>query len=219
MSIVNPFDEFAIEQSDAEDAVLAQVRRDTWVNVLYPQMLTHPIQGKLIQWISQWMMPMRILEVGTFTAYSSICLARGLQLGGKLISIEINEELRHRIEANIQRADLSHFIEIQYGDALKLIPAISEEFDLVYLDADKKSYKDYLRLCLPLLREGGLIMVDNVWWDGKAMSNHDASDKETQGIRAFLDYASETPLLERLLLPMADGLMLLKKQSGNNNAE
>lgn len=211
MSYLNRFDEFAKLHSQPEDEVLAFVRRDTWVNVLYPQMLTNPLQGQLMQWISQWIVPHRILEIGTFTAYSAICLARGLHPDGLLTTIEINEELKERIVANIEKAGLSHSIELVFGNAIEILPNIHDQFDLIYIDADKKQYAQYLDLCLPLLKEGGVLMADNIWWDGKLLESKDKDDKETVGLRSFLQLCDTTKGIQRLMLPMADGLMMVKK--------
>lgn len=211
MSYLSDFDEFALNHSDSEDEVLAYIRRDTWVNVLYPQMLTNPLQGRLMQWISQWIAPERILEIGTFTAYSAVCLARGLKTNGLLTTIEVNDELHDRIKANIELAGLTGSIELKFGNALDILMNCKDRFDLIYLDADKKNYADYFRCCLPLLKEGGILLADNVWWDGKLLEPNVKDDKETAGLRSFLELLDNTKGIQRFMLPMADGLMMVKK--------
>ncbi len=206
-------EEFCLENSIETDEVLKAIYRDTWVNVMYPQMLTNELQGKLLTSIAQLRKPTRILEIGTFTGYSVICMARGLATEGKLIAIEKNAELEQRIRNNIALANLENKIELHIGDASivldKMLSAGNTTlFDMIYIDADKENYPLYLQKCYRLLNSGGILLADNVFWGGKITDKNAKPSKELNGIKQFLNDAAELEWNSRLILPIGDGLFM-----------
>lgn len=213
MDITHPLiSEYIESHCEPEDSVLAQIRRETYVHQIYPRMISGLIQGKFLTLMSSFIVPQRILEIGSFTGYSSICLARGLRQGGKLITIEKNPELEVWIRKNIQLAELEEQIDLRIGDALEIIPTIQESIDLVFIDADKEQYPAYFEMILPLVRKGGCILADNVLWDGKVLDPLENRDKETQGILKFNQLVEKCPEVNHLILPMRDGLSIMMKK-------
>ncbi|MBU0486455.1 MAG: O-methyltransferase [Bacteroidetes bacterium] len=203
--------DYCTTHSGGEDAVLARLNRETHAKVLYARMISGPVQGKLLQMLASLSGARRILEIGTFTGYSAICLARGMAQGGELHTIEKNPEIEdfaHRffIEANLSDRIIQHI-----GDALEIIPSMTEKFDLIFIDADKEHYPEYLDLSLPLLNDGGLLIADNVLWDGKVLDPEKHRDKETQGIVQFNAKILKMNELERIFLPIRDGLLVCRK--------
>ncbi len=175
-------------------------------------MLSGPIQGKLLEMISRMIKPRMILEIGTYTGYSAICMAKGLQAGGQLHTVEINDEICETAQAFFQKANLHDRIILYIGSALDVIPTLNEEFDLVLIDGDKRQYPEYLNLVLPLLRPNGYILADNVLWGGKVLLP-EPDDLYTKGVMDFNDIVAANPALEQVLLPLRDGLMLIRKIS------
>ena len=175
-------------------------------------MLSGHLQGKLLEFISKMIKPERILEIGTFTGYSAICLAKGLSKNGLLFTIEINDERKKIIEEFIDKAEFSDKIKLLIGDAIKQIPKITEVFDLVFIDADKPNYLNYYKAVLPKLKSGGFILVDNVLWDGKVVHKVSKDDMSTKGIFDFNNYVQNDTTVENLMLPLRDGLMLIRKK-------
>lgn len=198
--------------SAPEPPLLARLRRETHLKVLYPRMLSSPVQGRLLALISRLLRPRRILEVGTFTGYSSICLAEGLPADGQLITLEKNPELGFMIHPYLKAAGISEQVDVRFGPALEQLPALSPPFDLAFIDADKGNYRSYYQRIMPLLRPGGLLMADNVLWDGK-VADAQYQDKETRGIREFNEAVQADPQAFPLLLPLDDGLMLAMKRT------
>jgi caffeoyl-CoA O-methyltransferase len=201
--------EYIMTHSTPEDPVLAELYRETYLKVLYPRMISGPLQGKLLEFISRMIQPSAILEIGTFTGYSAICLAKGLKQGGKLHTIEINDELGPVIKRYCVKSGLQHSIVLHTGDARQIVPSLELQFDLVFIDADKEQYLEYYNLALKKTRIGGYILVDNVLWDGKIL--YQAGDKETAGIIEFNDYVKNDKRVEKMILPIRDGLMLIRK--------
>lgn len=199
------------EHSSPEDAVLAELNRETHLKVIYPRMLSGSIQGKFLEFISRMLQPQFILEIGTYTGYSAICLAKGLRPEGKLITLEINDELLSFQNKFIEKAGLRHCIEQKTGDALDIIPKLEQAFDLVFIDAEKKDYINYYDLVMEKLRPGGYILADNVLWDGKVLSTNDNKDKETQGIIAFNKHITSDKRVENAILSIRDGISLIRK--------
>jgi predicted O-methyltransferase YrrM len=202
---------YAEEHTSPEDKLLSSVNRETNAKVMMPRMLSGHLQGKVLMMISHMVKPKTILEIGTYTGYSAICLAAGLQDGGKLITIDINEELENMVRNNFQQAGLGDKIEYRIGNALEIVPALDETFDLVFIDADKENYNKYYDLVFDKVTLGGFLLADNVLWSGKVL---DAKpDKDTRAIKAFNKKVQDDPRVENVLLPIRDGIMLMRKSS------
>lgn len=203
-----------IEQhSSPESDVLKQITRSTHLEVINPRMLSGHVQGRLLSMFSQMIRPQRILELGTFTGYSALCLAEGLTENGKVITIEHNDEMESAIRRNLALSPLGDKIELVIGDAkeeLKRLGERREAFDLVFIDADKKEYCDYLDLVLPLMRSGGWILADNTLWDGHIIDPAYDKDKQTVALREFNDKVAQDSHLEKVILPLRDGLTIIQ---------
>jgi predicted O-methyltransferase YrrM len=199
-------------KSQAETDVLAELNRQTHLKVLYPRMLSGHLQGRVLSFFSKMMQPNRILEIGTYTGYATLCLAEGLSEAGKIITIEKDEELSDMILHYAEKAGILPKVELKIGDAKEIIPALQEVFDLIFLDADKQHYLHYYELVLPKLRQGGVILADNVLWSGKIASPAAPNDKETLGLQAFNDAVSQDNRVECVLLPIRDGIMMIRKK-------
>jgi caffeoyl-CoA O-methyltransferase len=211
--------EYAEARTTPEDPVLAKLNRETHLTQVYPQMLSGHLQGTLLRMISRMVKPRRILEIGTFTGYSAINLATGLDgmeqddgRGAMMHTIEVNPEQEEGIRKYIREAGLEDRINLHIGNALGIIPELDETWDLVYIDADKPNYLNYYNLVFPHLREGGFILADNALWDGKVTGDPEKMDKDTRGIAEFNRYVHEDPRVENLLLPFRDGIMLIRKR-------
>lgn len=202
-----------IEQhSSPESDVLKQITRSTHLEVINPRMLSGHVQGRVLSMFSQMIRPQRILELGTFTGYSALCLAEGLTENGKLITIEHNDEMESAIRRNLALSPLGDKIELVIGDAkeeLRQLGERREAFDLVFIDADKKEYCDYLDLVLPLMRSGGWILADNTLWDGHIIDPAYDKDKQTVALREFNDKVAQDSHLEKVILPLRDGLTII----------
>jgi len=201
-----------IEQhSEKEPELLSALNKETYQKVLLPRMLSGHFQGRLLSMISHMVQPERILEIGTYTGYSSICLAEGLTENGKLTTIDINEELEDIAREFIQKANLDNKIEYIIGDAMQIVPQLDELFDLVFIDADKKNYCNYYHLVFDKVKPGGYILADNVLWSGKVVEDYEAQDSETKIIMDYNKMVHEDPRVQEILLPIRDGLMLARK--------
>ena len=202
--------EYCENHSSTESEVLRQITRDTYANLLKPRMLSGHLQGRLLSMISHILQPVNILEIGAYTGYSAICLAEGLIDGGKLITIEADEELESRIRRNIDLAGLSEQIDLKIGNALEVIPTLNTIFDLVFIDADKLNYIKYYDLVIDKLKIGGLIISDNVLWDGK-VAELSKNDTTTKLLREFNAYVHNDTRTKNVLLPIRDGLFVSRK--------
>ena len=194
-----------------ENEVLESITRDTHVHILNPHMLSGHVQGRLLAMISHMIQPERILELGTFTGYSALCLAEGLLENGRLITVEHNDELKETILRNLAGSPLSKKIELVIGDAKEYLTAQRSVFDLVFIDADKREYCDYLDLVYPLVPVGGFILADNTLWDGHIIDSAYDKDKQTLGLRAFNDKVAQDDRFEQVILPVRDGLTIIRK--------
>ncbi len=202
---------YALAHSQPESEVLRKLNRETHLNVLGPRMLSGHLQGNFLNMISKMIQPKQILEIGTFTGYSAICLAQGLQNGGKLHTIDNNEQLEKMTRSFFEQADLSNKINYYIGEALTLIPTIQEVFDIVFIDADKKNYINYYNLIFDKVRSGGYILADNVLWSGKVLDTKQNNDKDTLLIDEFNKLIHADKRVEHQLLPIRDGLMIARK--------
>jgi predicted O-methyltransferase YrrM len=199
-----------LQYCEPESELLQRINRETNLKVLMPRMLSGHYQGRVLSMLSKLVNPRRILEVGTFTGYATLCLAEGLHLEGKLYTLDINVELEDMVRRNF--ADSAYEKQIVYllGDAMQNIPQLDEVFDLVFIDADKKNNGAYYDLVIDKVRPGGLIIVDNVLWSGKVLSNQ--QDKDTRNIITFNDKIAKDPQVEKLILPVRDGLFVIRKK-------
>jgi caffeoyl-CoA O-methyltransferase len=191
---------------------LQKLYRETNLKLLHPRMLSGHIQGKLLQFISQMIRPVNILEIGTYTGYSAICLAEGLIENGTIHTIEINEEIEDFARKYFDEASTTNKTKFYIGDALEIIPTIDETFDLVFIDADKENYCKYYKLVFDKVRKGGYILADNVLWSGKVLEEPQPNDKDAKGIIAFNDLVLQDEKVDNLLLPIRDGLMIIRKK-------
>jgi caffeoyl-CoA O-methyltransferase len=205
------FEEYASNHSTPEAFILKNLYRETNLKLMNPRMLSGHLQGKLLEMISCMIQPQQVLEIGTFTGYSAINLSKGLKEGGKIHTIEINAELGTMIRRYFDEANLTDKINLYIGDALDIIPAIEEEFDLVFIDADKENYIDYFNLIIKKVRVGGFIIADNVLWNGKVLSTPHPNDKDTIALQQFNEFILNNDSVDNLLLPFRDGLMLMRK--------
>ena len=204
-------EEYISTHSTPENDILASITRETHLHVLNPHMLSGHVQGRVLSMISHMLRPKRILELGTFTGYSALCLAEGLEEGGKLVTIEHNDELEEMIIRNFARSPLGERIELRIGDCILEIEKLEGPFDLVFMDADKRAYCAYLEAVYPLVPIGGFILADNTLWDGHIIDPAYDKDKQTLGLRAFNDKLKEDDRFEQVILPLRDGLTIIRK--------
>lgn len=210
--ILEKSEKYAEDISQAEPQLLKELSRETFQKVLKPRMLSGHLQGRLLSLLSKLIQPENILEIGTFTGYSALCLAEGMSSSGKLITIDKNEELHDFQRKYFDRSPWGNQI-IQYtGDAMKIIPEIDREFDLVFIDADKKNYSNYFDMVFPKMKKGGVFITDNVLWYGKVMEPTKKGDTDTQLLKEFNEKLKDDERLENVLLPIRDGLLISRKK-------
>lgn len=205
--------EYAEKHTEPESELLALLNRETHLKVLSPRMLSGHFQGRLLSLFSRLKQPLFILEIGTYTGYSALCLAEGLQPHGKLITIDINDEISEIVKRYIEHSGLAHKIEQRIGDAKTIIPELPYNFDLVFIDADKRNYQVYYDLVFDQLNHGGLIIADNVLWDGHVLEDESAMDADTLALHKFNEKIRNDNRVSCLLLPVRDGLMIIQKLS------
>lgn len=212
MDITDPsLQAYAEEHSSPETDLLAAINRDTHAHVKMPRMLSGHLQGRVLAMISKLLQPGSILEIGTYTGYSAICLAEGLAGNGRLITLDINEELEDKVRRSFEDAGLSQRIDYRIGNAVDIIPGLPGAFDLVFIDADKENYATYYDLVIDRVNPGGVILADNVLWSGKVLTEN--GDKATRAIQAFNRKIQQDSRVENVLLPIRDGIMLIRKLS------
>lgn len=195
--------------TNAESETLSKLNKQTWQQMVVPRMLSGHMQGRILSMFSKMIKPKYILEIGTFTGYSAICLAEGLQEKGSLITLDINEEFEDIARTHFKESGMENLIDLRIGNATEIIPELKETFDLVFIDADKENYSNYFDLVIDKVSPGGIIIADNVLWSGKVVQ--DKPDTET---KALMDYASKIhkdERVENVLLPVRDGLMICRK--------
>jgi len=203
-------DQYIKEHSSAEDPVLEELYRQTFIRFINPNMATGHLQGKFIEMLSKMINPESILEIGTYTGYSAICLARGLRKGGKLITIEMNDELKEFSQSYFIRAGVDQVVDQKTGNAIEIIPSLNMMFDLVYIDGDKREYCDYYRLIKDKVRPGGYIVADNVLWGEKVLETG-TTDSQSRGIIDFNDMIMKEKDIEHVIIPLRDGITLIRK--------
>ena len=213
--------EYIEQHSSPESEALHLITHRTHLRVINPRMLSGHVQGRVLSMISQMIQPKRILELGTFTGYSALCLAEGLTEDGTLVTIEHNDEMEDFIRENLALSPLGQKVELVISDAKEALGRLAVDglqledngVDLVFIDADKKEYCDYLDLVLPLMRQGGWILADNTLWDGHIIDPAYDKDKQTLALRAFNDKVAQDERLEKVILPLRDGLTIIKVKS------
>ena len=203
--------DYCLAHTSSQSALLESLERETNLKTLSPQMLSGVFQGGMLKFVSQMLRPSRILEIGTFTGYATICLASGLTDSGILHTIEVNDELRSIISKYIRLAGLDDKVVSHFGDASEIIPGLNEVFDLVFLDAGKLDYQRHYDMVLPMVRSGGIILADNVLWDGK-VAGGDMKDETARVLREFNACVHADDRVENIILPLRDGLMMVRKK-------
>lgn len=209
--ISNTLYDYVVAHSQEEPPLLADLSRQTHLKVLQPRMLSGPLQGRLLSILAKLLQPKKILEVGTFTGYATLCLAEGLDSDGQIDTLDKNEELVDFQRSFFNRSPWGKQIHQYCGDAIEIIPTLEGEYDLVFLDADKKNYLNYLELLLPKIKKGGLLLSDNVLWSGKVLEETQKNDRDTSVLKEFNQKLAQHSQLETVLLPLRDGLTLSRK--------
>jgi predicted O-methyltransferase YrrM len=199
-------DNYVVQHSQQEPKILQELSKETWQKVLNPRMLSGAFQGRVLSMISKLVQPKHILEIGTYTGYSALCLAEGLSKDGKLITIDKNEELESLQNKYFVKSGYQNQIEQKVGNALDIIPKIDEKFDLVFIDADKSNYINYFHLIIDKMNAGGIILSDNVLWSGKVVAPLEAKDKDTKVLLEYNALLNSDDRIETILLPIRDGL-------------
>lgn len=202
-------EQYVEQHTAAESELLQRLNRETHANVMMPRMLSGHVQGRVLSMLSHMIKPKNILEIGTYTGYSAICLAEGLAKEGKLYTIDINEELEEMVRGYFEEAGLSEKIEYLIGNAMEIIPNLKVMYDLVFIDADKINYSNYFDLVIENVKQGGYIIADNVLWSGKVVG--EKIDKDTKAIMDFNDKVHNDSRVDNVLFPVRDGLMVLRK--------
>jgi predicted O-methyltransferase YrrM len=205
-------DKYILAHIDTEDEILKELDRETNLKVLGARMISGHLQGQVLTMLSKMIRPETILEIGTFTGYSAICLAKGLQKNGKLITIEIDDELESIAAKYFEKAGLKNCIEQKIGEATKIIPALNQTFDLVFIDADKREYRNYFELVFDKVNSGGYIIADNTLWNGKVLKTPAADDLQTKGIIDFNTFIKNNSAVEKVILPLRDGMTVIRKK-------
>ncbi|HUV01610.1 MAG TPA: O-methyltransferase [Bacteroidales bacterium] len=205
-------EKFLLDHSSPEDPVLEDLYRQTHIRFVNPNMICGHLQGKLLEMISKMIHPENILEIGTFTGYSAICLARGLKPGGLITTIELNDELTGFARSYFQKAGVESKIIQLTGRAQDIVPGLNQVFDLVYIDGDKPEYSEYFKIVIDKVKTGGYLVVDNVLWGGKVLEK-DTKDPHTRGIIEFNEMIHRQENIENIILPVRDGIMLIRKVS------
>ena len=213
MNLNDEIESYCLLNSSEEDPLLQHIVRQTYLRMIHPRMLSGHLQGRLLSFISNMVHPKRILEIGTYTGYATICLAEGLTEEGLIHTIEINPENEAFILENFHASTKPNAFKLHIGNALEIIPQLNEIFDLVFIDGDKSQYLEYFNLIISQVKIGGIIIADNVLWGGKVLQEASRRDSETIAIKAFNEMIRQHPKLEKLMLPLRDGLTIMIKNA------
>ena len=205
-------EDYILRHSDAEGELLARLNRETHVKHLRPRMLSGHLQGRILKMLCRMIQPVRILELGTFTGYSALCMAEALAPDAEIHTIEIDDEIEDFARTYFDRSPYKDRIHLYIGDAMKVVPQIDGLFDLVFIDADKRHYTDYYNLVFDRVRPGGFILADNTLWDGKVVTEPASRDAQTVGILRFNEMTAADDRVEKVILPLRDGLTLMWKK-------
>ncbi len=213
MEFIDPqLDKYVCDHTQSEPEILSELNRRTHLEVLQPRMLSGHFQGRVLSMLSHMIKPRRVLEIGTYTGYSALCFAEGLTDDGKVITIDVNEELEDLVRSFVSKSGFEDRVEYLIGDAAHFIPVLNEEWDIVFIDADKKSYCNYYNLVFDKVKKGGYIIADNVLWSGKVLEDYESLDRETKIIMDYNNMIQNDPRVENVLLPIRDGLMIARKR-------
>ena len=204
-------DQYILDHISPEESFLNELDRETHLKVLRARMLSGHLQGQILSMISSMIRPKCILEIGTFTGYSALCLAKGLVEGGQLHTIEIDDELEVIAQKYFYKSGMGNRIIQHIGDARKIIPSINQSFDLVFIDADKREYCDYYKQVFDYIPVGGFLLADNILWNGKVIDSDAANEEQTRGILDFNDLVQNDPRVRNVILPVRDGIMMAEK--------
>lgn len=210
--ISEKIDSYVCAHSENEPQLLYELNRETHINVLRPRMLSGHFQGRVLSMISHMIQPKNVLEIGTYTGYSALCFAEGLADGGKILTLDKNEELEDLVNEFIQKSDYKNAIECRIGDAMEIIPTLNEEYDLVFIDADKSNYINYYNMVFDKVKKGGYIIIDNVLWSGKVIEEVEKGDVDTQVLIDLNKLIHEDERVQEVLFPIRDGLMIARKK-------
>lgn len=202
---------YAERFTQAESDVLSRLNRETYTKVMIPRMLSGHLQGQVLSMFSKMIQPKRILEIGTYTGYSAICLAQGLKTGGELHTIDVNAELEDMIRKYLGEAGLSDSVHLHIANAVDKVGKLDGPFDIVFIDADKENYSNYFDLVIDKVSSGGYIIADNVLWSGKVVEPTRHNDTETEALKAYAEKVHADERVENLLLPVRDGLLIARK--------
>ncbi|SNU05058.1 Predicted O-methyltransferase YrrM [Prevotellaceae bacterium MN60] len=204
-------DEYILQHIDPEPEYLYRLWRATNIHMLHGRMASGHLQGRLLKMLVQMIHPQNILEVGTFSGYSALCLAEGLDEGGKVYTFEINDEQEDFTRPWIENSPVADKIQFIIGDAITEAPRLGITFDMAFIDGDKRTYQQTYEMVLPILKKGGFILADNTLWDGHVVDHNYDRDPQTKGIETFNDYIAKDARVERVILPLRDGLTLIRK--------
>ncbi len=210
--ITETLNEYILSHIDEEGELLAALNRDANVNLLRPRMLSGHLQGRILKMICRLCRPLRVLEIGTYTGYATLCLAEGCPEKSVIHTIEINDEMEDFIRKYFDKSPYKEKIRLHIGDAMEIVPTLEETFDLVFIDADKRLYSAYYDLVFPMVRRGGVILADNTLWDGKVIEPLHPADKQTAGILGFNERVSQDERVEKVIVPLRDGLTMIWKK-------
>lgn len=203
---------YILDHIDPEDELLYDLNRKTHLHILRPRMLSGHLQGQILKMICRMIQPGHILEIGTFTGYSCICMAQTLSEQGFIDTIDIDDEIQPFTQSFFNKSGLSHKIKMHIGDALDIMPTLNKKYDLVFIDGDKRQYPSYYKQVYEMLNPGGYILADNILWDGKITEPVDANDKYTQGILEFNQMVKEDKRVEKVIFPFRDGIFVIRKK-------
>ncbi len=213
MDFLDPkIEQYTLQHCEPESELLYELNRQTHLQILQPRMLSGHLQGRILSSYSKALSPNNVLEIGTYTGYSALCMAEGLKKDGTIHTIDINEELTSFTQSFLNKSKFNNQIKLHVGNALDLIPTLKLEWDLVFIDADKENYSNYFDLVIDRVRSGGWIIADNVLWSGKVLKPTDGNDQETAALKAFNQKVHQDPRVTNLLLPVRDGMMILIKK-------
>ena len=204
-------EEYCEAHSTPQSELLYRLTRETHQKVMNPRMLSGHLQGMLLTTLCRMMQARRVLEIGTYTGYGTLCLAEGLAADGRVHTIEVDEEREDMIRRYLAQSAYEDKIHLHIGNALQVIPTLKEQWDMVYIDADKEEYTDYYEAVLPQVRKGGIILADNVLWDGKVVKEVRSGDKDTRALLAFNEHVQHDERVTNFILPVRDGLMFIEK--------
>lgn len=208
--LTQAIEEYLEDHTTPMDEVLESLYRETYLHEMNPRMVSGPVQGRFLQFLCEMLQPKRVLEIGTFTGFSTICMARGMAKDGLLTTIEANEEYEGVIRKYLSQADVADRVELIIGDAKTVIPVLEGLFDMVYLDADKVNYPFYYDLLIEKIRLGGFLLADNVLWDGKVL-HASPKDRDTRAIQTFNEKVQHDSRVENVMLPLRDGMILVRR--------